>query len=544
MKTLKSIIAGLALAGAALCATSCNDILNLSPVDYYGSGNFWKTEAQVDGYICTLNSYLRDQCFNHTIMFGELRGGLYKTSSGSSDGSTHLNGDVMLQNFDADHTGVSKFGNYYGAISQTNLFITRVEAITFLPEAKKKHYLGIAYGIRAFLYFDLYRTYGAVPLRLDVKVVDGETDPTKLYLERSSPDKVIKQIKDDIDTSLKNFENADFDPYGYGMKVVWSKAATEYLAGEVYLWNAKVDVSDINGTHKAEPADIDKAKTYFENVVHNYGLSLQDNFTDVFDVSNKGNSEIIFAIRYLEDESGHAFASSYTYMSDGRGTLSTQVNADGTTFGDPMKLNGAGGQWYEYTNEFYESFDKNDTRKSATFVPCYSKVEYDKGNLVLLSAPVRKNIGHVNASNVHVWDGDQPYYRLAGAYLALAEIANYKGVKADIENNINEVRARAYGDNWDETLYGYKASDNFEENEIAILCEKDKEFVQEGQRWYDLCRMTSKKDGAVTDHLAFNSKVPASGAVLKTSEAYKLLWPLDKTILGNDPKLKQTVGYK
>lgn len=535
-------MSGIALAGALVCSSSCDKMLDLSPVDYYGSGNFWTTESQVDGYICTMNQYIRNLAFNHCIMFGELRGGLYKTESGSSDGSTHLNGDVLLQNFDADHTGVSTFGGYYGAMTQTNLFIARVEKIDFLPEAKKKHYLGIAYGIRAFLYFDLYRVYGAVPLRLDVAVIDGEIDPVNLYMARNSPDEVMKQIKADLAKSLEYFGGSTaFDPYNFGNKIVWSKAATEYLAGEVYLWNAKVDVSDVNGTHKAEPGDINAAETYFNNVVNNYGLSLQGKFTDVFSVSNKGNSEVIYAIRYKENEAGHAFVNSYTYMSDGRGVLSTQVRADGTDFGDPMQLNGSGGQWYEYTNAFYESFDDADTRKAATFVPCYSKTEFQKGNLVLLSAPVCKNLGHVNSANVHVFDGDQPYFRLAGAYLALAEIANYKGNNSDVEKYINIVRKRAYGDKW-APEFEYKAA-GFEDNELAILFEKDKEFVQEGQRWWDLCRMTGVKGGAVTDHLAFNDKICPNGAVLKADQAHKLLWPIDKNILGNDPELKQTVGY-
>lgn len=541
MKSIKSILAGLVLVSSVF-ATSCQkDPLDLSPIDYYGSGNFWTTESQVDGYIYTLNYYLRNLCFNHTIMFGELRGGLYKTGSGSSDGSTHLNGDVMLQNFDEDHTGVSTFGGYYGAITQTNLFIARVEAIDFLPEAKKANYLGIAYGIRAFLYFDLYRVYGAVPLRLDVAVIDGEIDPVKLYMARNSPDEVMTQIKSDLATSLKYFgTNEAWDPYSHGSKITWSKAATEYLAGEVYLWNAKVSVSDVNGTHAAVPGDITTAKTYFENVVNNYGLSLVQNFSDVFSQANKGNSETIFAIRYKEDEAGHAFASSYTYMSDGRGTLANQVNAQGATWGDPMRLLGAGGQWYEYTNEFYESFSDADTRKAATFVPCYSAADYAKGNLVLLSAPVCKNIGYVNKAGVHIWNGDQIYYRLAGAYLALAEIANYEGNNATVEKYMNLVRARAYGSAYEENKY---VAGSFKENEHAILAEKDKEFVQEGQRWFDLCRMTNVKGGAVTDHLAFDASVSSSGSYLQASEAYKLLWPIDKTILGNDTELKQTVGY-
>lgn len=540
MKSLKSIIAGLAVASTVLVA-SCDNVLDLSPIDYYGSGNFWTSESQVDGYIYTLDSYLRNLCFTHTIVFGELRGGLYKTSSGSSDGSTHLYGDILLQNFDADHTGVTSFGNYYGAIAQTNLFITRVEAIDFLPEAKKNNYLGIAYGIRAFLFFDLYRIYGAVPLRLDVAVIDGEHDPNKLYMARNSPDEVMAQIKSDLQASLDHFGDVtDFDPYGLGNKITWSRAATEYLAGEVYLWNAKVSVSDNNSTHNAEPGDITTAKTYFENVVNNYGLSLQESFSDIFDVDNKANSEVIFAIRYKEDEASHPFADDYTYMSDGRGLLISQVDINGNTWGDPMQLNGAGGQWYEYVNELYESFDSTDTRRDATFVPCYSREEYEKGNIVLLSTPVKKNIGYVNSGGVHVFNGDQIYFRLPGAYLALAEIANYEGNDADVEKYINLVRERAYGDNFSGHEY---TAGTFAENEIAILKEKDKEFVQEGERWWDLCRMTTVKGGAVTDHLAFNSTVCPSGAMLETSEAYKLLWPLDKTILGNDPELEQTVGY-
>ena len=537
MKSIKSILAGLALVSAVFASSSCKkDILDLSPIDYYGSGNFWTTEAQVDGYIYTLNYYLRNLCFNHAIMFGELRGGLYASSAGSSDGSTHYNANVILQNFDADHTGVSTFGSYYGAITQTNLFITRVEDIDFLPEEKKNNYLGIAYGIRAFLYFDLYRIYGSVPLRLDVAVIDGEIDPLKLYMGRHSPDEVMKQIKADLASSLSHFGSTTaFDPYGHGSKITWSKAATEYLAGEVYLWNAKVSVDETRGSHAAEPGDITAAKTYFENVVNNYGLSLQTSFKKVFDQSNKANSEVIFAIRYKEDEASNSISSQYTYLSDGRGALMNMWNKDGSSWGNPLDLRtNGGGQWYEYSNDLYSSMDEEDTRRDATFYPCYTQ---DKE---LYTTVVGKNVGYTNAAGVHVYNGDQIYYRLAGAYLALAEIANYQGDNAGVKKYIDLVRARAYGVNASKHEY---TPGTFAENELAILHEKDYEFVQEGQRWWDVCRMTKVKGGAVTDHLVFQSEVSPTGALLSTSEAYKLLWPLDKTILGNDPELTQTKGY-
>ena len=538
MKYIKLLL----IAGAVFATASCNkDPLDLGPIDYYGSENFWTSESQVDGYMDGLHSNMRDVAWTHTITFGELRGGHYKPGV-SSDGSTVSDGDICEQNFDADHTGVSTFGGYYGKITNVNLFIARVEKMDdkILPTAKKNYYLGIAHGLRAFYYFDLYRIYGTVPLRLDVAVIDGEINPINLYMKRSSGSKVMAQIKSDLWASLKYFGDVkDFNPYGHGAKAYWSKAATEYLAGEVYLWNAKVKVDD----QVAVTTDIDSAKVFFENVTKNYGLSLQNNFADVFSTTNKGNSEIIFAIRYVENEATNSNGN-FTYISDGRGVAPTQLNDKGETFGDPLNLKGAGMQRYQYIDNIFLAYDLEDARRNATFVASYDRDIFQAtGELVLQGTYVGKNNGHVNSANVRVFDGDYVYYRLSGAYLALAEIANFKGTSGEVKKNIDIVRKRAYGSNWgDGSMYGYTEG-SFTTNELAILAEKDKEFVQEGQRWWDLNRMTLTKGGK---HLVFCEEGNANKngkPVLKESEAYKVFWPLDKTILGNDPELEQTPGY-
>ena len=36
---------------AAIVAASCGDMLDLAPIDNYGSTSYWKTEAQVSAYI-------------------------------------------------------------------------------------------------------------------------------------------------------------------------------------------------------------------------------------------------------------------------------------------------------------------------------------------------------------------------------------------------------------------------------------------------------------------------------------------------------------
>lgn len=538
MKRIKStILYGLLVASSGLLVTSCADKLDLSPIDYYGSGSYWKTEAQATAYIDGIHKHLRDAAWQHTITFGELRSGRFITGA-SSDGMGVSNGDIILQNFDETHTGVSKFGDLFGRITNLNLFIARVTDATYLSDEMKNFYLGEVYGLRAFYYFDLYRIYGGVPLRLTADVVEGVIDPNKLYMARSTPKEVMTQIKSDLNKSMEYFGNMnDFDPYKRGKKVYWSKAATECLMGEVYLWTSKVTTGD----DVANPADLTIAKTHLESVLNNYNLKMLDNFSQVFNAKNKANDEIIFAIRFLEGEATNSNGT-FTY-NVGTGSTKNRYQANGEVFGDALDIQNTGNQTYEYNKAVYRSFDDADTRKEATFIASYNKDD-KTGELSLYGTYVRKNIGYVNAQGARVYCGDYIFYRLPWVYLTLAEIANMEGDNAVVAKYINLVRKRAYGNAWDETLYAYPETADFTANELAILHEKDKEFVQEGQRWWDLRRMTLTKGGTPLVFCKEGSLLGDAPILNESTEAHKLLWPIEKTMLDKDPALKQTPGYK
>ena len=538
MKRIKStILYGLLVASSGLLVTSCADKLDLSPIDYYGSGSYWKTEAQATAYIDGIHKHLRDAAWQHTITFGELRGGRFITGA-SSDGMGVSNGDIILQNFDETHTGVSKFGDLFGRITNLNLFIARVTDATYLSDEMKNFYLGEVYGLRAFYYFDLYRIYGGVPLRLTADVVEGVIDPNKLYMARSTPKEVMTQIKSDLNKSMEYFGSMnDFDPYKRGKKVYWSKAATECLMGEVYLWTSKVTTGD----DVANPADLTIAKTHLESVLNNYNLKMLDNFSQVFNAKNKANDEIIFAIRFLEGEATNSNGT-FTY-NVGTGSTKNRYQANGEVFGDALDIQNTGNQTYEYNKAVYQNFDDADTRKEATFIASYNK-DGKTGELSLYGTHVRKNIGYVNAQGARVYCGDYIFYRLPWVYLTLAEIANMEGDNAAVAKYINLVRKRAYGNAWDETLYAYPETADFTTNELAILHEKDKEFVQEGQRWWDVLRMTLTKGGK---HLVFckeaNLKNDGVPILNEATESHKVLWPIEQNMLDKDPSIKQTPGY-
>ncbi|MDO4181945.1 MAG: RagB/SusD family nutrient uptake outer membrane protein [Bacteroidales bacterium] len=329
------------------------------------------------------------------------------------------------------------------------------------------------------------------------------------------------------------------------------------LAGEVYLWNSKVTIGD----QTANKGDLSTAKTHFQNVINNYGLTLQDNFAKVFAPDNKQNSEIIFSFKYDENEYKNGSMSGYCYSTTTGNTINKAFDIDGNLWGDPIQI-GANVNYYQYSNALWYQYDAADTRRDVTLISSW----HDENATQLRGTFVRKLIGNVSAlTGFRAYDSDWPVYRLALAYLSLAEIANMEGDNTAVRSNINKIRERAYGDAWDEAVYGYTPG-SFAENEVAILHEKDKEFVQEGQRWWDVCRMSVSPDCGATDHLVFHNEghiaygltgdlretsqvgwdEAASIVVqplLSTANSYRVLWPVDTNTLGADTELEQTPGY-
>src|SRR5690625_4129440 len=137
---------------------------------------------------------------------------------------------------------------------------------------------------------------------------------------------------------------------------------------------------------------------------------MQSDFSDVFDNQNKGNSEIIFAVRFAEGEATNALGH-YTYNI---GTGQVNRNAyleDGTLFDDPLLVAGASPvQRYEYKKDLFLSFDKEDRRRDATFLASYDKDDHDE--LVLRGTHVRKNIVFIISNIQKVWSSVCVFYHV------------------------------------------------------------------------------------------------------------------------------------
>ncbi|MEI6586016.1 MAG: RagB/SusD family nutrient uptake outer membrane protein [Sediminibacterium sp.] len=504
----------------AIASTSCKKTLELAPEDYFGDGNFWQNESQVTNFMVGIHKQFRDNQFNF-VRLGEMRSSNYSNVDRQNTSLNEL--PIIEQRIDENSAGVGSWAGFYSPILQINLFIQRVEAVTFLADAKKKYLLGQAYALRAYYYFHLLRTYGGVPLRLEPEVLNGTTDPVALRKARSTEAEILTAIKNDIAKSVSNF-GSSANPTE---KSQWSPRATLMLKGEVFLWSAKV-----YGT----TADLAEAKSALTSAA---GGVLQASFANAFAYAQKNNNEVIFAIRYLVGESEMGNVSTYTYSTFNFDNLHYKDSlASGALLVDPLLIAATNAQQiiqrYGYTFALFQSYAVTDKRRDATFYDYYkvTKSGTPPYAVTLRNTALVKFLGTISA-NKRYFSDDWPVYRESERLLMLAEIANAEG--ADPSSFIKPIRDRAFAPLADPTPFVNSTKDA---NELAIFAERNKEFVYEGKAWYDLRRM---KYGS--DPLVFKSANHPYGVLDKATQGFKILWPIEPAIWTNDPLVNQTPGY-
>ena len=496
MKIFKYII----ITAGVLLTASCND-LDLAPLDYNGSGNFWKNEAQVVGAIEGVHNQFRSNSFNYWLL-GEARGGTMLPGGTSSLEQNIQYSDIKLQNFSAQKPNNSSWFDFYGKIFNINNAIKNIEEADYLSAANKSYYLGQMYGLRAWYYFWLYRTYGGVPIKTGTEILDKTpTSGKELFTARSTPKATLDFIKSDINKSENHFTDSNkvnsFD------RVHWSYYAT--------------------------------AKAALDRIATSGKFSLMPNYADVFAYNKKQNNEIIFAMANLENESGTPFSSFMYYPPN----FNNKFDENGVAFdnNDPLKIQG-GFLFNEYKFELFQAFDATDTRRGKTFLSFYGNAAKTQGRGIALI----KYIGFINSANTRVFADDMPVYRYADVLLMYAEIANKEGNDPSVY--INQVRQRAYGSNYSPAV-AY-TNGTFADNELAILKERDKEFVAESKRWFDVCRLQDASGNPLvfSRDASYGQVAGVVEPILKQgTESHKLLWPINVDIMSRDETVTQTPGY-
>lgn len=283
------------IAGIVLMVTACSDFLDETPKSSIDPDNYYNNDAEAQiGVNCIYSTLKNNFVTGYDIKYVPtdlILKPSWSMEEGLGDYTFTPNNDRMLK----------MWKNHYLAIKDCNSTIDQIEKNRD-KIAHADRYIGEARGVRAFLYFDLVRWYGDVPL-----VLHPATSPNGDGLKVARDDKkvIFQQILDDLDFASKNSvqKNAD-NGFQYGR---FSQDAAFALLAKVHLYIASITQRD--GMEILLPASEHYAKV-IENakkVIDNGNYKLTQYYPDAFDyrTESKAQEENIFSsVRLTGDDTG------------------------------------------------------------------------------------------------------------------------------------------------------------------------------------------------------------------------------------------------
>ena len=340
--------------------------------------DYYQTAEGVDAAVIATYSYLRWGCGNErydvlteqgTDLFIAGSDGNYKASFNMY--GTQLNPDVDIL------TGL--WENHYKGIGSANIAMENILNSELSEADKKQSYAEVQF-IRAFLYFDLVQQFGRIPL-----VTEGSLE-VRTDFKRASIADVYKQIITDLRSCVENLSPTT-DEKGRAPSY-----AAAHLLAKVYLTRGSA-VTDQRGQ---QPTDMDSTLYYAKQVIESEAYQLQEDFADLWDINNMGNSEVIFAVQFTNNSifngEGNTFHLYWLPVYDTEAGMLRDIN-----YGRPYK------RYRPSEKTLFQLFDrKNDSRFYKSFrwvflsnneatIPVWEPLE-DNGTIYFTPDPAKGQI--------------------------------------------------------------------------------------------------------------------------------------------------------
>lgn len=357
----------------------------------------------------------------------------------------------------------------FSGVFRVNTLLVKLPDVD-MPDDLKTRFEAEGKFLRAFYYFDLIRLFYEIPLFTE------PVDPDQMYeVEQVAPDLVYDQIEADLLAAIPNLPITVPKSTEAGRA---TQGAARALLGKVYLWREKYDLAaqqfaEVNGT----PGGTSQ-----------YGYSLLDNFADLWDTSNKFNSESIFEVSHTAKSNGgwgcigctEGNVLNIMLAPRGYNVLDASAAPDyvsGWSFNpvtqdlvDQFDL--GGGQFDKRYSATISNIDSLEQAGALTYEKGYQNTGYFLAKFAGKQSDVSTGGGNYELNFFQ----DEYEIRLADTYLMEAEaIVRSGGNATRAQALVDAVRARAGMATVPATI------DN-------IMQERRLELAGEGHRWFDLVR--------------------------------------------------------
>ncbi|MFG4004136.1 RagB/SusD family nutrient uptake outer membrane protein [Flavobacterium aquidurense] len=474
---------------------SCTD-LEVTPTSFVTEDNYFKTQddaiASVTAAYASLSLDPGEQSlFGRNLYFLTDMATDYAAAGVSATNPQVRALSSLTHDATSDRVQVA-WRQIYNGINRANVSIDNIPKVAG-TEAVKTRLINEAKFIRALLYFQAVRLWGGVPIVLH--------EPTSIKLEslksrRETVDAVYTQIISDLNA-------AEALPATY--------PASD--AGRATSGAAKAILAKVYLTRKDYPNAILKAR---EVINGGYGYGLFESFQDIFTKTKKNGKEHIFSVQFEPNQAGNGSS----------GSTFQATSFIGYTATEPADI-------ISDVALFYDIYAPGDTRRDVS----YAKQLPIAGTAAIYTFPkpiFKKYIDFTNLATPGNVAINFPIIRYADILLSLAEAINEQGTPTpEAYELINQVRRRAFAKPIATPDPAIDLSGlNQTSFRAAIQEERKKEFVQEGQRWFDLVRW-----GTLVTEV---KKVTAKNSVSERNNLY----PIPQSERSIDPVgLPQNPGY-
>lgn len=239
---------------------ACENSLNKGPLDIIGGDKVWTDEALVDAYFANLYDQARllpTQVDNTSTPSGDMFVEINVDGSARiRDMGTSYN-DIQ-HNLNATSTGSNLHIWNSGTwiyLRAVNVAIEELSKATALPESFREERLGQALFLRAYLYFNMVKRYGGVPI---IKVAQDPSAPIdELKVPRSTEKATYDFIAEELDKSIELLKNKKVDKSRVS---VWTayliKSRAMLYAGSIAKNGTKLaDADKLIGIDASEASD-------------------------------------------------------------------------------------------------------------------------------------------------------------------------------------------------------------------------------------------------------------------------------------------------
>lgn len=496
---------------------SCSDsFLELTPETTITTNTFYKNATHFDQALVASYSAFRNIALDGMFM-DEMRSDntfftIYKGDRG------HYNKTEKLALFLDDET-VSwvpdRYSSVYQCIARVNTILGRIDA-SEMTESEKTSVKAEALFLRAFYYFDLVQHWGGVPLMLTEVTTESEA-----FAAKSTKEEVYKQIITDVSEAIS-----------IGLPVVdkfpQSGRAT---MGAAKMLRAYVYMSQPNRDYKAAEQDL------LDITKMNY--SLEEDYANVFNPSNKNSKESILEVQYIEDGSTDQYSMIPWLMIPKCNNNDFLMGIAGSNYGFWC------GGWCVPTDEMIKSYETGDKRLDASIAVAEGVIDYSENftcSAVKTVSDFKPTEGKDFLYFVRKYyhppyqfskrAGDNfPIFRYSGALLLLAENLVEQNRNSEALPYINQVRSRA----------GLPDLSKVTAENVAD--EMRHELAFENHRWTDLIRtgkaIETMNEFGKTMKSIYPWILPAAFNV--TEERLVYAFPLREMQINN--LLEQNPGY-